>query len=196
MSLLGKLLRIDVGVPDADPEGYDVPADNLFLDGLPVAALPEIWAFGVRNPWRLSFDAPALGGTDAMVIGDVGQQSWEEINYEPANRGGRNYGWRNREGAHDNITSQPLAYGPATDPVFEYGRGDGQTVSGGFVYRGTAPGESFYGRYFFADYVQGPTLVIRSVCKYDDPGGHCHRSRRAHGGSDAFRWCCDRSSQS
>ncbi len=66
-----------------------------------MTALPEIWAFGVRNPWKFSFDDPARGGTGALVIGDVGQGSWEEIDYQPSGRGGRNYGWRNREGAHD-----------------------------------------------------------------------------------------------
>jgi glucose/arabinose dehydrogenase len=154
-TLLGKLLRIDVNVPDGDAHGYTVPVDNPFVDGSPVTAMTEIWAFGLRNPWRFSFDVPALGGTGAILLGDVGQGSWEEIDYEPANSGGRNYGWRNREGSHDNVTSEPLAFEPATDPIFEYGRDDGQTVVGGFVYRGTALGAEFQGRYFFADYVQG-----------------------------------------
>jgi glucose/arabinose dehydrogenase/phenylpyruvate tautomerase PptA (4-oxalocrotonate tautomerase family) len=150
-SLLGKMLRLDVSVPDTDPKGYAVPADNPFVDGSPIAALGEIWAFGVRNPWRFSFDKPALGGTGALVIADVGQSAWEEINYEPANRGGRNYGWRNREGAHPNVTSLPVAYGPTTDPIFEYSHAEGVSVTGGFVYRGTALGPAPQGRYFFAD---------------------------------------------
>ena len=83
-----------------------------------VAARPEIWAFGLRNPWRYSFDDPARGGTGALVIGDVGQNAFEEIDYEPANRGGRNYGWRNREGAHDNVTVAPAGVSAAdrSDP--------------------------------------------------------------------------------
>ena len=66
MELKGKILRIDVNVPDSDPQGYRVPLDNPFLDGVPIAALPEIWAFGVRNPWRVVFDDAALGGTGAL----------------------------------------------------------------------------------------------------------------------------------
>ena len=148
--LLGKMLRIDVSVSDADAFGYRVPSDNPFLGGNP--ARDEIWAFGLRNPWRYSFDDASRGGTGALVIGDVGQNRFEEINYEPRGAGGRNYGWRNREGAHDNITSRPLAYQPATDPIFEYGRSDGVSITGGFVYRGTRLGAAFRGRYFFADY--------------------------------------------
>ena len=148
--LLGKMLRIDVNVPDADPFGYRIPPDNPFLGGNP--ARDEIWAFGLRNPWRYSFDDVARGGTGALVIADVGQNRFEEINYEPRGAGGRNYGWRNREGAHDNVTSRPLAYQPATDPIFDYGRSDGISITGGFVYRGTRLGAAYRGRYFFADY--------------------------------------------
>ena len=154
-SFLGKFLRIDVNVPDSHPAGYEVPADNPFLNGLPVQARPEIWSFGLRNPWRFSFDDPALGGTGAMLIGDVGQGTWEEINYEPRARGGRNYGWRNREGAHPNVQNLPPAYQPLIDPIHEYGRSLGQSVTGGFVYRGRSLGARFRGRYFFADYVSG-----------------------------------------
>src|SRR3954467_6794322 len=94
-----------------------------------VAARPEIWAFGLRNPFRWSFDDTSHGGTGALVIGDVGQNSFEEIDYEPRGRGGRNYGWRNREGAHENITSPPPAYLPLTAPIFDYGRSEGQSVT-------------------------------------------------------------------
>ena len=153
--LLGKMLRIDVNVPDSHATGYQVPPTNPFVSGTPVAARPEIWAFGLRNPWRYSFDNPAHGGTGALLIGDVGQGSFEEINYEPPNRGGRNYGWRVREGAHSHITSPAAAYQPLTDPIHEYGRSLGQSVSGGYVYRGTALGSAYQGRYFFADFVQG-----------------------------------------
>ena len=92
----------------ADAFGYRVPPDNPFLGGDNVR--DEIWAFGLRNPWRYSFDDVARGGTGALVIGDVGQNRREEINYEPRGAGGRNYGWRNREGTRDNVTSRPLAY--------------------------------------------------------------------------------------
>jgi glucose/arabinose dehydrogenase len=152
-SLLGKMLRIDVSVGDSDFEGYDVPPTNPFR-GLP-GYLPEIWSFGLRNPWRWSFDDPSLGGTGAMIIGDVGQGTREEVDYEPAGVGGRNYGWRNREGTVDtNLTPNlPPAFLPLTDPIFEYGRGAGQSITGGFVYRGTALGDAYRGRYFFADFV-------------------------------------------
>ena len=153
--LLGKMLRIDVNVPDSHATGYQVPADNPFLGSASIAARPEIWAFGLRNPWRYSFDNPARGGSGALLIGDVGQNAWEEIDYEPPGRGGRNYGWRNREGAHANVTSRPPASQPLIDPVFEYGRATGQSITGGFVYRGRALGSEYAGRYFFADFVAG-----------------------------------------
>jgi glucose/arabinose dehydrogenase len=153
--LLGKMLRIDVNVPDSDPVGYRIPPDNPFVGGQPVAARQEIWAFGLRNPWRYSFDDPARGGTGALLIGDVGQNRYEEIDYEPRARGGRNYGWRIREGAHNNVTTQPAAYQPLIEPVFEYDHATGQSITGGLVYRGQALGTTYRGRYFFADFVQG-----------------------------------------
>jgi glucose/arabinose dehydrogenase len=85
----------------------------------------------------------------------VGQGSWEEIDYEPAGRGGRNYGWHNREGAHDHITSTAPAFLPVIDPIHEYDHATGQSVTGGLVYRGKALPEGFRGRYFFAEYVRG-----------------------------------------
>jgi glucose/arabinose dehydrogenase len=149
-SLLGKMLRVDVSVSLGDTRGYAVPPTNPFV-GQP-GYLGEIWSFGLRNPWRWSFDDPALGGTAAMVIGDVGQSAREEIDYEPAGRGGRNYGWRNREGTLDNITDRPPAFLPLIDPIFDYGRSVGQVVTGGIVYRGSALGATYRGRYFFADF--------------------------------------------
>lgn len=147
-SLLGKILRVDVNVPDSDPIGYAIPPSNPFAGG---GARPEIWSFGWRNPWRFSFDSGS-GGTGAMVVGDVGQGQWEEVDYEPAGRAGRNYGWRNREGAHNNVTSLPPAYTPLTEPIHEYDHSVGQSITGGYVYRGTALPE-YRGRYFFADFV-------------------------------------------
>src|SRR5919197_620707 len=151
--LLGKMLRIDVNVPDSHPIGYQVPPDNPYLGGRPVAACPEIWAFGLRNPWRYNFDDPARGGTGALTIADVGQHDWEEIDFQPPGRGARNYGWRNREGAHDEVTTLPPAYLPLVEPVHEYDHSVGQSITGGYVYRGAALGSSFRGRYFFADYI-------------------------------------------
>jgi len=151
-SLLGKMLRIDVRVSDTDPEGYNVPSSNPFAGRAGV--LGEIWSLGLRNPWRWSFDNPSRGGTGALIVGDVGQGSWEEVNYEPPNRGGRNYGWRNREGAHNHITSLPPYSTPLLDPIHEYAHGGGASITGGFVYRGGNLGSNARGRYFFADFVK------------------------------------------
>ena len=159
-TLLGKMLRVDVGVPETDPIGYRIPADNPFV----VSSLPgvrrEIWSFGLRNPWRYSFDDPAHGGTGALIIGDVGQGSYEEVDYEPAGRGGRNYGWRSREGAHDHLASPPPAYTPLIDPIHEYDHSFGQSITGGYVYRGTDLGPAYTGRYFFADFVNARVWSI------------------------------------
>jgi glucose/arabinose dehydrogenase len=151
--LLGKMLRVDVNVAASDAIGYTVPSDNPFLRSGPANTRPEIWSFGLRNPWRYSFDDPTRGGTGALLIADVGQGGWEEVDYEPRGRGGRNYGWRNREGAHPNVTSQPPAFMPLIDPIHEYSHSVGQSITGGYVYRGSALPATFRGRYFFADYV-------------------------------------------
>jgi len=175
-TLLGKMLRIDVSVPDSDNAGYSIPPDNPFTGANP--ALDEIWAFGLRNPWRYNFDDVARGGTGALIIADVGQSLWEEIDYEPRGRGGRNYGWRNREGAHDNVVTRPLAYQPPTDPIFEYGRSDGGSVTGGFVYRGSSLGAAYRSRYFFADFVSGR---VWSIALTIDASGEARASdRRDH----------------
>lgn len=141
-SLLGKLLRIDVD--GAKP--YAIPASNPFANQ--AGAAKEVWAYGLRNPWRFSFDR----ATGDIWIGDVGQNKYEEIDFQPANsKGGENYGWNTMEGAH--------CYKPASDcqqdglvkPAFEYDHGDGCSVTGGYVYRGKAiPG--LVGRYLFTDY--------------------------------------------
>ena len=157
---LGKMLRIDVNVPDSHASGYQVPADNPFLRSGPPSTRQEIWAFGLRNPWRYTFDDPARGGTGALLIGDVGQGRWEEVDYEPRGRGGRNYGWRNREGAHDNVTSLPVAFQPLIEPVHEYSHTVGQSITGGYVYRGDRLPATHRGRYFFADFIQGRVFSL------------------------------------
>jgi glucose/arabinose dehydrogenase len=161
-TLLGKMLRIDVRVPIGHPTGYRVPGDNPLLDGVPVAARPEIWAFGLRNPWKFSFDDPRLGGTGAMLLADVGQSAREEVNYEPALAGGRNYGWRLREGSVAGGAGQtpPAAYLPLTEPIYDYPHADGRSITGGYVYRGAALGPSHAGRYVFADFVAGRVYSI------------------------------------
>lgn len=151
--LLGKMLRVDVSVGDSDAIGYRIPSDNPFvtLSG----ARGEIWAFGLRNPWRYSFDDISRGGTGALVMGDVGQNNYEEINYQRSGASGRNYGWRNREGAHDHVTSLAPAYTPLTEPIYEYDHSVGESITGGFVYRGHLLGGAYRGRYFFADFISG-----------------------------------------
>ena len=154
-SPLGKILRIDVTGGAGTPAGFIVPADNPFPSG----AVPEIWDVGVRNPWRFSFDDPARGGTGALVIGDVGQGRYEEVDYEPAGRGGQNYGWSIREGMHDEVAQAP-AFLPLVDPIFEYAHPTGFSITGGYVYRGTALGPGMRGRYVFADFVNAKIWSI------------------------------------
>ncbi len=167
-TLLGKMLRLDVsGNPQfgySIPPTNPVPAGNSTFTG--INALPEIWAFGLRNPWRYGFDDLGPGNTGALVIGDVGQGAREEIDYEPAGAGGRNYGWRVYEGTRENIPEAP-AYSPLTGPVAEYSHAVGQAITGGYVYRGAALGAVYQGRYFYADCVQGKVF---SVGLNVDPG--------------------------
>jgi glucose/arabinose dehydrogenase len=146
-NLLGKIIRLDINAAT-----YSIPANNPFAGGTGpggVPARPEIWAYGVRNPWRLSFDRQ----TGDLYIGDVGQGEWEEINFQAAGSvGGANYGWRIREGNH--------CYNPSTNcgtpanyvaPMLEYSHGEGVSVTGGYVYRGlSAP--DLAGKYVFGDF--------------------------------------------
>jgi len=150
-SLLGKLIRIDVdsgdGFPGDATRNYTVPVDNPFVG---VAGADEIWAYGLRNPWRIAFD-PRNGD---IYIGDVGQSAREEISYVANGEGGVNFGWRIMEG---NLPYNPG--GPGTPqpgdpilraPVFDYPRTVGTTVTGGEVY--TGPNAGFVGQYVFADF--------------------------------------------
>lgn len=150
-SLLGKMLRIDVDVPADDPAGYRIPPDNPFHAGTTITNASLIWAKGLRNPWRFTFDDPDVGGSGALIIADVGQAAWEEVNYEPRGRGGRNYGWRIREGAHRNPLYDDTTIDELTDPVIAYTHATGRSITGGAVYRGRDLGEPFVGRYFFGD---------------------------------------------
>lgn len=161
-TLKGKILRIDVSdACDSTASGYCVPPDNPFVDDSPISALDEIWAFGLRNPWRVTMDPPALGGTGALLIGDVGQGAWEEVDYEPAGQGGRNYGWARREGANDYDANRPVAYTPLTEPIYNYPNPDvGQAITGGYIYRGALLGPSYVGRYFFADGSNGHVFSL------------------------------------
>ncbi|WP_406389742.1 PQQ-dependent sugar dehydrogenase [Streptomyces sp. NBC_00887] len=149
-TLLGKMLRID-------PRGgkpYAIPPDNPFVDD--PDARDEIWAYGLRNPWRFSFDA----GTGDLLIGDVGQSDWEEIDWAPADsKGGENYGWSQMEGTHPfRGATEPANHVP---PVHEYDRnGLGCSVIGGFVYRGKAI-PNLKGQYVFSDYCDGTVRALQ-----------------------------------
>jgi glucose/arabinose dehydrogenase len=144
--LLGSILRVDVRTGT----GYTIPPDNPFL-GRPDAS-PEIWSFGLRNPWRFTFD-PATGD---LYIADVGQNAWEEVDVVPASAGagrGANFGWNVTEGRHC-YASNDCDLTRFTLPVLEYGHGEGCSVTGGYVYRGAAI-PALQGHYFYADYCQG-----------------------------------------
>ncbi len=140
---LGKILRIDVRGQDT----YTIPADNPYAQN--ASGAPEVWALGLRNPWRFSFDRL----TGDLYIGDVGQDKYEEIDYLPAGTGaGTNFGWSVREGLHPYKDGSSSAN--FTDPIFEYDHSQGCAVTGGYVYRGgTLP--EFYGVYLFSDYCTG-----------------------------------------
>ena len=141
-TLLGKLLRIDVD----GGEPYAIPPDNPFAGGTG-AQRREIWAVGLRNPWRMAFD-------DGLIyIADVGQNQWEEINVAPAGQGGLNYGWDIMEGAHCYRASSCERSG-LEEPALEYDHGEGCSVTGGRVYRGARFPEAA-GHYFYADYCEG-----------------------------------------
>lgn len=142
-NLLGKILRLDV-----DGAAYTIPADNPFVG---VTGDDAIWAFGLRNPWRNSHDRV----TGDFYIADVGQGTWEEVNFQSAaSAGGENYGWRCREGAHDFNISGDCSLTPFTEPVHEYSHGGSPfrcSISGGYAYRGCAIPD-LRGTYFFADF--------------------------------------------
>ena len=142
-TLLGKLLRIDVD--HGNP--YAIPPDNPFTGG---GGLPEIWAYGLRNPWRFSFDRL----TGDLYIGDVGQGTWEELDFVPVGMpGGMNFGW-NYYGSMHPYQDQPPASATFTWPVAEYIHSEDCSVTGGTVYRGAALPE-WQGVYFYGDYCSG-----------------------------------------
>ena len=155
-TFLGKLLRLDVTSSTETP--YTIPADNPFIGN--DAFLDEIWAYGLRNPWRFSFDRQ----TGDLYIADVGEFSMEEVNFQPANSlGGENYGWKIFEGTLCRDSSNCPRSG-LTLPVAEYKNNDIDylSVTGGFVFRG--PNQpSLWGIYFYADYGTGRIWGLRRV---------------------------------
>lgn len=145
-TLLGSVLRIDVDQPGTEGRAYAVPADNPWVDD--PAHKPEQFAIGLRNPWRISFDPQGR-----LIAADVGQNLYEEVGFVPS---GGNLGWRLREARHcfNPKTDCPGPESGLTDPFYEYGRDEGQSITGGFTYGGTAiPG--LVGHYVFGDFVSG-----------------------------------------
>jgi glucose/arabinose dehydrogenase len=144
-TLLGKMLRIDVNA-----DTYSSPATNPFVNNS--AARPEIWAFGLRNPWRFSFDR----SSGDLWIADVGQGEWEEVNFQPGTSiGGENYGWRRMEGSHCYRPETGCNTGNLVLPVIEYDHsGQACSVTGGYVYRG-ANSPRLGGMYIYGDYCNG-----------------------------------------
>jgi glucose/arabinose dehydrogenase len=153
--LLGKTLRLHVtGVTT-----YTIPAGNPFANDGDPNTRAEIWSYGWRNPWRFSFDRL----TGDMYLGDVGQGRREEVDFEPKNTPGRNYAWNRCEGAivyPPSPTPTPCPTNAGyTLPLFDYGRSDGTTVTGGYVYRGTQY-PNLVGHYIFADFGNGNFWTI------------------------------------
>jgi len=149
--LLGKMLRLDVSGDGA----YRIPPNNPFVARR--GARPEIWAYGLRNPWRFSFDRV----TGDLYIGDVGQNAWEEIDVAPrSSRGGEHYGWDRLEGVHCHEPAGGCDPRGTTLPAVTYGRDGGCSVTGGYVYRG-ARIEALRGTYVFGDYCTGKIWGMR-----------------------------------
>jgi glucose/arabinose dehydrogenase len=157
-SLLGKVLRIDV---DSEGDGrlYGIPEDNPFATHAEYK--PEIWAYGLRNPWRFSFDRQ----TGDLYLADVGLWSSEEVNVQPAGApGGRNYGWNLVEGfeCHDQARADRCDSTTLTPPVWVYHHDQGCAIVGGFVYRGSAVA-ALSGQYVFGDYCLGTIWGMSNV---------------------------------
>ncbi|MGI8658628.1 MAG: PQQ-dependent sugar dehydrogenase [Candidatus Limnocylindria bacterium] len=150
MTLLGSILRLDV----ATGGGYAIPDDNPFADGTDGA--PEVYLFGLRNPWRFSFDR----ATGELWIADVGQGAYEEVNRLDPDDAGANLGWNTMEGAHC-FSSPDCSTDGLVLPVAEYGRDLGCSVTGGHVYRGAAI-NGLAGWYLMADYCSGRVFGVRS----------------------------------
>ncbi len=161
-TVLGKIFRININTALA----YGIPQDNPFV-GAGAGVREEIWAYGLRNPWKMSFDRL----TGDLWIGDVGQNALEEIDFQPASSiGGENYGWRCYEGTSTFNTTDCPHDSTMTDPVYEYSHSSGGcSVTGGVVYRGSRyPG--LYGRYFFSDICTGWIRSLDSVYIMTDHG--------------------------
>ena len=151
-NLLGKLGRIDVDKRTGG-KPYGIPKNNPFAGRSGWA--PEIWALGLRNPWRFSFDR----ANGDLWIADVGQNAWEEVNHVKRGLAGVNYGWRRYEGRHDFSSDTPIVGGKLRGPVAEYSHDDGCSITGGYVYRGPRIA-GLSGRYVYADYCSGKMWTL------------------------------------
>jgi hypothetical protein len=140
------MLRLDVESPPIAAGAYGIPPQNPFV--ATAGARPEIWALGLRNPWRWSFDRL----TGDMWLADVGQSLWEEVNVVPSGAGGRNFEWRRREGMHPYSSTTSLTIGAATPPIIDIGHSPEASITGGCVYRGQRF-PHLHGIYLFGDYV-------------------------------------------
>lgn len=158
-TLLGKILRVDID----NGEGYAIPRDNPFAQG---GGEPEIWYYGLRNPWRIAFDPH----TADMYIADVGQNRWEELNFVPADSTApKNFGWNFYEGNHpyrDDISGE---IPDLVMPVFEYSHSEGCSITGGEVYRGDTL-VAWHGVYLFGDYCEGKVWGLLMPQGEDPPG--------------------------
>ncbi|HJQ92750.1 MAG TPA: PQQ-dependent sugar dehydrogenase, partial [Candidatus Thermoplasmatota archaeon] len=155
-TLLGKILRVDVDAPTSLTAAYGIPSDNPFASR---DRGKEIWAYGLRNPWRFSFDRQ----TGDLWIGDVGQADYEEVDFQPAtSAGGENYGWSRFEGKH--LKDADREAPGAVAPVAEYDH-DGPpshcSVTGGYVYRGSAVA-GLQGTYVLGDYCSGVVWTLKA----------------------------------
>jgi len=154
--LMGKMLRIDPAGTDFYPadtnKNFAIPAGNPFIGS--TNFLPEIWAIGLRNPWKFCFDPASMLGYNSIVIADVGQNAIEEIDYEFPGQSGRNYGWRVWEGNQNTGLGGGNPNLPTfTFPIFQYDHTIGASIIGGNVYRGVELGPEFWGDYFYGDSV-------------------------------------------
>jgi glucose/arabinose dehydrogenase len=191
---LGTILRLDVSVGGP---GYAIPPDNPFVGR---SGLDEIWAYGLRNPWRFSFDRE----TGDLYIADVGQGAYEEVNFQPASSaGGENYGWRRKEATHCFLPPSGCEQPGLTDPITEYDHDlNDRSISGGYVYRGCAIPD-LRGTYFYADFISGRIWSVRydGTTKTDstvrttelDPPGSQTITRVSSFGEDAYGelYICD-----
>jgi uncharacterized repeat protein (TIGR01451 family) len=186
--LLGKIVRINVDADSGTPAdcfgigtgNYTVPADNPYVDGSGNQC-DEIWASGLRNPWRSTFDRQ----TGDLYLGDVGQGAWEEVDLYPVGEaGGLNFGWRCYEGNHDNVTTGCGPMSSYTAPIFEYSSdGTGNcTVIGGYVYRGSLY-PAMVGHYLLADYCSGR---VWDLVRNGDTWQATEHTNIANGGYVAF----------